>query len=376
MTTRTPIARAQRAALWVGTLVPLALLSISVIVQLVWLPRMPDPAATHWGPSGLPDGFGAPWTNVFLFASISLAALVLPPLQRFQLRRGDADGAGRSWAAANRWMPAFTLGMVVSLQLNALGTAWVQLDAVDASETGSTLGWLLGGWLAGAVVCVAAYLVQPSLRIDPEEGEPAARALPLEATERAAWVGEIRPSRGVGWALVAVNVLLAAMAAWMLTVEPLAGWIGVGTLAVVAAGTVMCMWFSVRIGPQGLEARSLVGWPVFRIAAADVADVVTARIEPLGEFGGWGLRFAGGRTGLVPRGGEGLVITRRNGKVLVATLDGAEEAAAVLVAAARAAGPTTDPAAQVPDAAETADTADATDRPNLVKETRNDAGTD
>ncbi len=337
MTHQLELDRAKRAALWAGTFVPALVLGTALAIQVAWLPRMPDPVAAHWGPSGLPDGFGAPWTNVVMFACICIGVMLLPPLQRFQLRLRDADGATRTWAAANRWMPAFTLGMVVSLQINALGVAWVQLDGADARETGSTLGWLIGGWVAGAAAAAAAYFLQPSLRVEPEDGEPTADALSLGAAERAVWVGAISPSRGVSWGVGVVNVLLAVLAVWMFTIEPLAGWIGLGTLAVVAASTVMCMWFNVRIGPEGFEARSMVGWPVFKIAAGDVTDVVTAQIEPLGEFGGWGLRFAGGRTGLVPRGGEGLVIGRSNGKVLVATLAGAEDAASVLAAAAAAA---------------------------------------
>lgn len=334
MTNIAQLDRAKRAARLVGLIVPGIVLVASVAVQLIWLPRIPNPAATHWGPSGLPDGFGAPWTNLVLFAVLSLVTLFLPQLQLLQQRGMAPANATGTWASANRWLPAFALGLVVSLQTNALGVALTQLDAADARETGSTLGWLIGGWVAGAAVGVVGYLLQPRVRIDPETGEPTAQALPLGESERAAWVGEIRPSRGVAWGLAAVNLLVAAMTAWMFTVEPLAGWISLGVFALVAVSTGMCMWFSVRISSTGFEARSRFGWPVFRVQADDVADVVTARIEPLGEFGGWGLRFAGGRTGIVPRGGEGIVITKRSGKVLVATLDGAEEAAAVLAAAA------------------------------------------
>lgn len=58
----------------------------------------------------------------------------------------------------------------------------------------------------------------------------------------------------------------------------------------------------------------------------------------MGEFGGWGLRWApGGGFGVVLRSGPGIRITRTNGKTFSVTVDDAETGAALLTAlAARA----------------------------------------
>ena len=58
----------------------------------------------------------------------------------------------------------------------------------------------------------------------------------------------------------------------------------------------------------------------------------------MGEFGGWGLRWApGGGFGVVLRSGPGIRITRTNGKTFSVTVDDAEAGAALLTAlAARA----------------------------------------
>ncbi|GAA1324009.1 DUF1648 domain-containing protein [Leucobacter albus] len=337
------LARARRAAVVVGLVLPAIIIVAVTAVQLVWLPRMPTPAAVHWGPTGLPDGFGSPWQSILMSGGSNALLLILSVVQQVQFARANTGSTSTSWSSAARLLPAFVLGLTVSLQTFALGNAWVQLDAADARETGSTLGVLIGGFAAGLVVGAIAFLVQPKLRLDPEAGKPQATPLPLAREERAAWVGEVSPSRGVLWAIGIAVGGVAALTVWMFTIEPIGGWISLGTLVFIAAVMPTALWFRVRIGPRGFEARSIIGWPVFHVPAAEITEVVTAHIEPLGEFGGWGLRFAGGRTGIVPRSGEGIVITRENGKVLVVTLDGADEAAAVLSAAAAAArnpGPT------------------------------------
>lgn len=334
------LSRAKRAALVVGTLLPALLILVSTAVQLAWLPRMPSPAAVHWGASGMPDGFGSPWQNLAVLTLSNAVLLLLPLLERFQSRRAAAAQSKPTWAGNSRLMPAFVLGLAVSLQTLAVGSAWVQLDAADARETGSVLWFLLGGFAAGSIIGVLAFLAQPKLLIHPETGEPPAEPLPLGRAERAAWVGDITPSPAVAWAVGVTMVLLAALTVWMFAVEPVGGWITLGTFLVCTVALVMCLWFRVRIGPRGFEARSITGWPVFRVPAVEVASVVTADINPLGEFGGWGLRLSGNRTGLVPRGGEGLVITRRDGRVLVVAIDDAETAATVLTAAAQAAAGT------------------------------------
>ena len=52
---RDDLARAKRTGLWVGLLAPLVVITAALVLVLVWMPRMPNPAATHWGGSGGPD---------------------------------------------------------------------------------------------------------------------------------------------------------------------------------------------------------------------------------------------------------------------------------------------------------------------------------
>lgn len=326
------ITRARRIALIVGVVIPLALTVLSFVVQLILMPRVPNPAATHWGPSGLPDGFGSPWATPVTFLFVTALLTGGSYIAQLQGLTGNPD----TWAPTNRWIPAFTLGLTVALQADALGSTLVQLDAADARETGTIFGYLIGGAVAGIVVGVAAYYLQPRFSVNAEELVDPSPALPLAASERAAWVGEARASKGVAWAITGTLVPLAILGIWVLQTDIGSG---IGVLVTAALCGLLClafMWFHVRIDASGLEARSVLGWPTIRARADEIERVAVAHINPLGEFGGWGLRWAPGRTGIALRDGEGILITRKNGKVLGVTLDDAESAAAALAAAVTA----------------------------------------
>ena len=71
-----PDRRAIRSFSLVAIVVPLVLTMVAVVLQLVWLPTLPDPAAVHWGLSGGPDGYGPAWT----FPVITLVMAAIPGL--------------------------------------------------------------------------------------------------------------------------------------------------------------------------------------------------------------------------------------------------------------------------------------------------------
>lgn len=333
---RARLALARRAARWVGLILPLAITVIATVVTALWIPRMPDPTALHWGPNMEPDGFGPPWSNAAIALGVGLlltSLFGLQALQRAQTRRRG----GAIWSSSYRFLSAIVLGTVVFVQTLAVGTAWVQLDAVDARTTGS-IGWvMLLGFILWIAVTVLAYLTQPRLRIDAPGSGPAA-PLPLAPGERAVWVGEVRPSRVFVWIVSVALVLLAAAALLSFSVQPVAGWIMLLCFVLVLGLTLISSWFRVRIDASGLEARALLGWPVFRLPAQEVRSVSAAQISPFAEYGGWGLRWTPDRFGIVMRTGEGIVATRRSGRLFGVTVDDAETGAALLAAAARDAG--------------------------------------
>lgn len=332
-TQRRDLARAKRVSRWVGLILPLVLTAVATIITAVWVPRMPDPMAIHWGPNFEPDGFGAPWSNVAMSLGLGLFITALYLLQALQSwdarRRGVAV-----WSAMFRFLPAVVLGTVAFIQVISVGSAWMQLDVTDARETGST-GWLLAvGVVIWVGVTVLAYVAQPRLRIDAPGSGPAA-PLELAPSERAVWVGHVRPSRIFMWIITTTIAALAVTTVLVSSVNLEAGLITGACCVLMLVLLAATSSFRVRIDDAGLEARSIVGWPVFRLRAADVVSVSAAPIEPFAEYGGWGLRWAPDRFGLVMRAGEGIVATRANGRLFAVTVDDADSGAALLAAAAR-----------------------------------------
>lgn len=337
---REALARAKRIALWIGLILPLAVITASTIVLAVWLPRMPDPAATHWGAVGGPDGFGAPatyvWLNVGLGYGLTLMMWAMASLSSPKRSAG-------LWSPHQRFLVAVTAGFAVFTSINNLASAAVQLDLEDAHLAPAIGGLMLISFGVWAIVSIAAWFAQPrlDLRLDPENP---ADPLPLAGSERAVWFGEVRPSKVYLWVVGGgvVVVTAATVMVFLVPVAPEELWTMAITrvlmVAVMVLIVVLCVagaWFKVRIDASGLEARSVIGWPTFRLPASDVQHVEAAQINPFAEFGGWGLRWTPGRFGLVMRTGEGILATRTDGRLFAVTVDDSVRAAAMLSSAAR-----------------------------------------
>lgn len=328
------LARAKRAATWVGLILPLAVVTIATVLVAIWLPRLPDPAATHWSGLGQPDGFGPPSTYLWLCIGIGYGmTLLLWLMVWFTGLKPNAP----IWSPMHRFMAAFTAGFAVFFSVNNVVTVAVQLDLSSAAEAGP-IGWLmLLSFLVWIVVGLIAWFVQPNVKISAVGDATAVEAEPLANNERVRWIGTARPGKTFFWvtgaALVVVAFSAVLMFLWPTGVAPRVLTVAITVFVLVFC--VMCAAFHVRIDEDGLTARSILGWPVFYVPAADISRVESRQISPFAEFGGWGIRWAPGQTALVLRTGEGLVITRKSGRVFAITLDESERAAATLASAAQ-----------------------------------------
>lgn len=340
-TQRADLGRARRAAFGIGLLLPLALLAAAAALLVAWMPRMPDPAATHWSGGGGPDGFGSPWTYVWILLGIGGGiVLLIWVLAVFGGRLPGARGldgeAAPVWSGMQRLLVAFGAGFSLLMITTAVGSAAVQLDLADAADAGS-IGWLValgfGCWIVGAVL---AWFAQPSIVVRRDAAAPVA-PLQVGPTERVVWFGDVRPSRVYLWVTggAILVVIASAVLVFATQADTASRWITASAVLLVVVLGSVGLRFRVRIDADGLEARSIVGWPVFRVPAEDVRSVEAAPINPVGDFGGWGMRWAPGRLGIVMRAGEGIVVTRKDGRIFAATVDDAETAASVLAAVAR-----------------------------------------
>lgn len=318
MTARPPLPRRRRAWL-LGVVVPVLITAIAWAVIVPLLPRLPEPAALHWGTSGV-DRTGPIGELVASMAVISGISLLV--------MGGFAVLAGRQ-AVTRRITLGLAVGLATLFAGLALATVLVQVDAPTAQEAGSLDGGMVASLAAAVLLGAAAGSFAGADPARPATGALAhgAPTSDLPAGERAVWVqGVAGLGQTATWLLVVVGVV-AAVGLWLLTdtVFPLAV-----LLPVIVLMLTMTSW-QVQVDARGLTARSTFGWPRQHVPAAEVERADVARISPLGEFGGWGMRTnLSGTVGVVVRKGEGIAVERSGGRRFVVTVDDAATGAALL----------------------------------------------
>ncbi|WP_193598342.1 DUF1648 domain-containing protein [Microbacterium sp. YJN-G] len=321
------IRRARTAYVWAGVIAPVILLVAALAVLASWMPVLPDPIASHWGPGGA-DAFAPRWTVLLLpvlglVIAGAMAATVLITTRRT---------AARGWPATSRFLGAMAPGMSGMLAVLAVAIAGAQRGLDDASDVQDVTAWVLLALGIGVVIGLVAWFAQPSVAAVPAAQHPIV-AVPLGANERAVWFGTVStalPARIVIGVVTGVIVITALVT---LAMGQAVGWMLLGVAAFMLFLLAITLVFRVTVSEAGLRVRSLVGWPDTRIPLEFVAAVTVVPLDPFAEFGGWGWRHSlDGRRGVVLRRGDALQITGSDGRVFVVTVDGADEAAAVLLA--------------------------------------------
>lgn len=332
MSTTTPLA--VRRFTLVALVLPTVLVVAGLIIQLISLRWLPDPIAVHWGVNGAPNGFGPAWLTLALTAVVGLGIPVLIAASvRGPLRRGDR---GFSY----RLLGATALGLATLMSV--LGTATLAMQAgLAVAADGPHIWWaLIGSFVAAAIAGVAGWALQPS---EPHRVSalPAEHGIELADSERAVWLQRVVIARAgaiilvCALALMVVLTVITAVAA----PDPAAMWIMIGATILIVGLVVMTLGFHVRVDENGLWVNSAAGWPRVHIPLAKITKAEAVEVNPMGEFGGWGLRWApGGGMGVVLRRGPGIRVQRTNGKLFTVTVDDAETGAALLEALRARAG--------------------------------------
>ncbi|MCC2276699.1 DUF1648 domain-containing protein [Streptomyces sp. ET3-23] len=287
--------------------------AVFLTVFLVSRPRLPDPIATHFGGSGHADGF----TSQGALLPMGLAMLLLPGVLFVVL--------------------AYVIDAVRPLVLTAYAAVGplcyanvrVVMDNAGA-ETARDVRLTL--WEVPAALALAAVTGGVGLLVTRGWQQPAPEArigpknrpgLLLHPGETAFWTHAQR-SRGLG---IAGLTLLVAGA----TIIPLTGF-GPGVV-LLGTGLLFGLFSGVRstVDRHGLTVTMLwLPWPRLRIPLKRIVEANARDINAFRDMGGWGYRINKGRSGVVLRSGEALVVQLANGKEFVVTTDDAATAAALL----------------------------------------------
>jgi hypothetical protein len=285
--------------------------------------RLPEPLASHWGPSGSPDD-SMPF---FAFAAIALsiwsvvAGVAMGTSltgQRWQ-RRPVRAWAGAGLAAGG----TFVVGL-------AGVTVWANLDASDWRAARS-VNWqvILVIAAAGAAGWLGWRLARRGPHLPPGPPGKPVRPLELRPGEHAVWVSTAVNSSllGVGAVLLALAVALAVGTAFGL---PGLTWYVSAVLVVVTLACLAVSSIRVEVNQRGLTvAYGAWRWPRRRTPLGNIRQAWTEQRRP-SEVGGWGYRGLPGKATIMIRGGECLVIGYQSGGQLRISVDDAERGAALL----------------------------------------------
>ncbi|MGW4159920.1 hypothetical protein [Streptomyces sp. NPDC004788] len=297
-------------------------LAAQLLLAALWHDRLPDPLATHFsGVDGRPDGFTG--RGAFLAVSTGLL-LTLGAGWTLLVRRRALWGA---WATAG-----FTGGLMVLLLRSNLDAAAPEARYPLAVVT-----------LAAGLAALGAAAGLGLTRLVPAEPEPAPPTAPADGAPRI----ELAAGEVAGWSratgsrpLTALSVGFLLAGAGGLALAPVLGpWpyllLGLVGLVVGLPGLAFSR-VRVTVDRHGLTVSpTALPRPRIRIPLDEVAAAETGTVDPLADFGGWGLRGRPHRSALVLRAGEALVVRRRSGFEFAVTVPDAATAAALLNALAR-----------------------------------------
>jgi hypothetical protein len=311
-------ATARRAALMATIWVPLVIVVASEAVVIAAGMAGPSRLVVHWGAAG--DRYGPWWTYAILVAAIGFPVVAL---------FGFFIARSTRMAGMNAWMPAFAMGITVFHTIG-MGVGSVVLNG---SPLAPALP-LAGGALLGVIAGLLTWWLLPREAPTGSDME-ASEGLPLKPGEVAAWTGRVELATwflsvitGVAAVLIVAGVLLLLTVtrhAWAIFIAP----------ALMLTAALTTAQFVVTASPRGLVIRSTLGWPRLTVPITDLATAGVVDVDPLADFGGWGLRWVigpngKGRWGIVTRRGPGLEVVRHDGRSIVVTIDDAGTAAAVL----------------------------------------------
>ena len=307
-----------------------------VAVPFWWRERLPDPIATHWGLSGVPDGSSSFAEFAVLPVGVwaLLAGIALVPLLR---GRDVSQRRMRGWTGA-----LLCGGAVFSVGLAAL-TAWANLDVPDWRQARS-LNWQVVVLLVFS--CGAGWSGWWVARLGPDGTGPAetgpdgtgSEEHPNRRTELDAQ--PLRPE-GLVWVASATNRWLLALSAFaaaalvLLLVLALLGststpWVFAAMAALSAPTSFVLSAVRVRVGVEGVTlACSPLRCPVRRIPLHKV-DGARVEVRNPSSVGGWGYRGLPGNATIMLRGGECLVLRYRSGSELGISVDDAERGAGLI----------------------------------------------
>ncbi|HEX7833875.1 MAG TPA: DUF1648 domain-containing protein [Pseudolysinimonas sp.] len=311
----------------VAVIIPFALAMVGVALQLAWLPELPDTVATHWGFGGTPDSFGPAWSLPVL---LGVLGVLIPAMFGAILGRTVRPEGP---TATQKVLAVASLFVLSLLSIIVTSSVAIQRGLPVGTTTPTILPTLGIAVAISLALTAAGWFFLPRAISGKSTPDPETPPLPVAPGELVVWVGH---ARFATWVIILLSAVVAVATAVIVFVIALRGVWPLAIVPVILALSILgtANW-RVRIDAEGLTVRPTLGWPMYRVALAEVQSATRTTVVPLGEFGGFGIRWGlGRRLGVITRGGEALEVQRRDGRAIVVTVDDAATAAGLLTALA------------------------------------------
>jgi hypothetical protein len=299
------------------------LTAVLTTVPLMLRERLPEPMASHWGPSGAPDG------------STSFVALLVLQVGMWVLiggvtcavalrdsgvlrRRASRTGLGALLGGGG----LFVVGLqLVTLSANLDVATWSEADSLSWGVLLVVVVLLLGGWLG-------ALAARPGPDEFPRSSGTETETIQLPPGRRVVWVSSVRNGwlTGIGVSLIAAGAGLAAIVLF----SGIGGLWPFAVIIVVGLLTLTCGSARAQITEDGLRIsygplrRPRTHIPIERVQRAWSEERFPHQV------GGWGIRGLPGSVTVILRGGECLVVDYVSGGRFAISIDDAERGAALL----------------------------------------------
>ncbi|MFJ8308749.1 MULTISPECIES: DUF1648 domain-containing protein [unclassified Streptomyces] len=292
-------------------------MAVDLAVFALLRDRLPTRLASHFTAGGSSDSTESRDSYVVFVIVLNTG---LAALWSVVAMTADLAVRGGRWMIGVGYALAGLVGYLVAAVLV------VNVDAADPTRVS------MPPWHPAVAACVALLaaglgrlltLMLPLPAPPPPSGAGEPERIDLAEGEVAGWMRRA-PSRvllGVGVALIAGCVVTLYVAGWSRALLPLLAALG-------------CLAFScpyVTVDRHGLTARpTVLPWPRIRVPLSDVDRATSQEVNVPSEYGGWGYRFRPGRSALVLRSGEAIVVRRRSGREFAVTVDDSATGAALL----------------------------------------------
>lgn len=297
-----------------GVVLPIAAAAVGVVLTSLWRSRLPEQIATHWSGTE-PDGFTNPTTSAWTLAIITVLV-------------GGGCSAVASLAHALLVMRRTMLligstvvGLITVLQVAVIVT---QLDRAEVANV-TLPGWALA---VGTAVGFIVGLIGASLLRDYRERAPATEPPPAELPREEAALPIVEQLGAGRTAVITLLVIMIGASALSCVVSD-----SLWPLAIFVPLTILplsLLRFSLHIDADTLYISSL-GMAAFDYGIDEITGASVRDVDPVEDFGGWGLRSKGrGNYAVATRKGTAAFVTFANGQRLTITTDRAQEIAGAL----------------------------------------------